>query len=103
MNALLIVLLGVLQVVDGVVTYLGLSFAEVDEVNPVLNYFAKWLGLGKTITIIKLMGLAFIAFLFIDRRKMKSLWITSTLASSVSFYSWVVGNNVFLVAGSIAL
>lgn len=37
MNALLIVLFGVLQVADGVVTFFVLKFAGVDEVNPVLN------------------------------------------------------------------
>ncbi|QSA96414.1 DUF5658 family protein [Methylococcus sp. EFPC2] len=98
MNAPLIVLFALLQVADGVVTYLGLSFAEVDEVNPVLNVVAEVFGLGWTITLLKLVGLAFIAFLYFDRRKMKSRWITAMLASAVSFYSWVVTNNVMLVA-----
>ena len=99
MNAFFIVLFGLLQVADGVVTFFGLKFANVDEVNPVLNFFAELLGLGPTITVLKLAGLAFIAFLFYDRHKMKSRWITTSLGVSVGFYSWVVSNNLILVAG----
>lgn len=91
---------GLLQVADGIVTFFGLNFAEVDEVNPVLNFFAGWVGLGFSITLLKLAGLAFIAFLFYDRHKMKSRWITASLGLSVSFYSWVVSNNVILVVGA---
>jgi len=98
-NALFIVLFGLLQVADGVVTFFGLKFAEVDEANPVLVFAAELLGLGFSITLLKLAGLAFIAFLFFDRHKMKSRWITTTLGAAVTFYSWVVGNNLFLVAG----
>ncbi len=100
MNALLIVLFGLLQVADGVVTYFGLGFASIDEANPALNVFVQVLGLGGSITLFKLVGLSFIVFLFIDRRKMKSRWITATLASAVSFYSWVVSSNAVLVAGA---
>ncbi len=100
MNAYFIVIFGLLQVADGIVTFFGLKFAEVDEVNPVLNFFADMIGLGFSITLIKLAGLAFIAFLFYDRHKMKSRWITTTLGLSVTFYSWVVSNNVMLVVGA---
>ncbi len=99
MNAFFIVLFGLLQVADGAVTFFGLKFAGVDEVNPVLNCIAGLLGLGLSITLIKLAGLAFITFLFFDRHKMKSRWITTTLALAVSFYSWVVSSNVILVVG----
>lgn len=99
MNTLLIVLFGLLQVADGVVTYLGLGSAHLDEANPALDFFAKRLGLGGSITLFKLAGLAFITFLFFDRHKMKSRWITATLASAVSFYSWVVSSNTALVVG----
>lgn len=99
MNAFFIVLFGLLQVADGVVTFFGLKFAQVDEANPVLNYFAGLLGLGLSISLLKLAGLAFIVFLFFDRHKMKSQWITASLGSAVSFYSWVVSNNVLLVVG----
>lgn len=97
MDALLIILFGLLQVADGVVTYLGLSFSGLDEVNPVLNFCTKLLGLGCSITLLKLPGLGFMTFLFTGRHKMKSRWITATLASAVVFYSWVVTNNVILV------
>lgn len=99
MNALLIVFFALLQVADGIVTYLGLgTFDNVDEVNPVLNFFIVHIGLGGSITLLKLIGLAFAAFLFFDRHKMKSRWITASLASAVTFYGWVVSNNVILVA-----
>jgi hypothetical protein len=100
MNAILIVFFALLQVADGVVTYLGLGLAGVDEVNPVLGVLIGLFGLGGSITLLKLAGLAFSAFLFFDRHKMKSPWITATLASSVSFYSWVVSSNVILVVGA---
>ena len=100
MKTLLIVFFGLLQIADGVVTYLGLSFANVDEVNPVLGLFMGTFGLGGSITLLKLVGLAFVAFLFFDRHKMKSRWITAALGVSVGFYSWVVSGNVMLVAGS---
>lgn len=97
MDALLIVLFGLLHIADGVVTYLGLTFADVAEANPVLNYCADLIGLGYAIPLLKVGGLAFIVFLFFDRRKMKSRWITATLASSVAFYTYVVTQNVMLV------
>lgn len=100
MKALLIVLFGLLQIADGIVTFFGLKCAEVDEVNPVLNFFAEQIGLGCSITLIKLAGLAFITFLFYDRHKMKSRWITTTLGLAVTFYSYVVGSNVSLVVGA---
>lgn len=97
MKALLIAVFGLLQVTDGVVTYLGLDLSGLDEANPVLNVFAGLIGLGYSIALLKLAGLAFITFLFFDRHKMKSQWITATLASADTFYSWVVANNVSLV------
>jgi hypothetical protein len=100
MNAILIVFFALLQVADGVVTYLGLGLASVDEVNPVLGVLIGLLGLGGSITLLKLAGLAFATFLFCDRHKMKSPWITATLASSVTFYCWVVSSNVMLVVGA---
>lgn len=99
MNTFFIILFGLLQIADGIVTFFGLKTAEVDEVNPVLNYMAEVFGLGYSIALIKLAGLAFIVFLFVDRRKMKSRWITTSLGLAVSFYSWVVSSNVILVAG----
>lgn len=100
MIALLIVLFGLLQVADGIVTYVGLRFCGVDEANPVLNYCAALIGLEYALPLLKLGGLAFVVFLFMDRHKMKSRWITATLASSVTFYSWVVTQNVLLVTAA---
>lgn len=99
-NNLLIVLFGLLHVADGVITYLGLRFAAVLEVNPLLNYFVRFMGLGCSITVLKLGIVSIIGFLYIERRKMHSCWSTATLASAVSFYLWVVSNNVFLVVGA---
>jgi len=100
MNTYFIVLFGLLQIADGIVTFFGLKLAGVDEVNPILNFFAGFLGLGFSITLIKLAGLAFIAFLFFDRHKMKSRWITTSLGLAVTFYSWVVSSNMILVVGA---
>jgi hypothetical protein len=97
MNGLLIILLGLLHVADGVVTYLGLSFFGLEEVNPILNFCADRVGLECSITAFKAGELAVVAFLFLDRKKMRSPWITATLTSAVVFYGWVVTNNVALV------
>ena len=99
-NNLLIVLFGLLHVADGVITYLGLRFAAVLEVNPLLNYFVQFFGLGCSITVLKLGIVSVIGFLYVERRKMHSCWSTATLASAVGFYLWVVSNNVFLVVGA---
>ncbi len=97
MNTLLIILFGLLHVADGIITYLGLSFDVVDEVNPVLNFFAEQVGLGFSITTLKLVFISALIYLFYGRQKMKSRWVTATLASAVTFYTWVVSNNIFLV------
>ena len=99
-NTLMIVLFGLLHVADGVVTYLGLSFANVNEVNPVLNYFAGLFGLGVAISVLKLAILVVITFIFIDRHTIKSRWGTAMLAWADTFYSWVVTNNFILVMGT---
>lgn len=100
MDALLILLFGLLHIADGVVTYLGLKFFGLEEVNPVLILSAKAIGLGNSITLFKMGELGLVAFLFFDRHKMRSRWITATLASAVVFYGWVVTNNVSLVVYS---
>lgn len=99
-NALTIILFGLLHIADGVVTYLGLSFTNVDEVNPVLNYFAGLVGLGLAITVLKVIILFIISFIFFDRHSIKSCWGTATLVSADTFYSWVVANNFILVMGA---
>ncbi|MCQ8105662.1 DUF5658 family protein [Methylomonas sp. SURF-2] len=99
-NALLILFFALLHIADGVITYLGLSFAPVDEVNPVLNYVAGLCGLGLAIALLKLAILSAIACIFFGRHTIKSRWGTATLASADTFYSWVVTNNVILVVAS---
>ena len=99
-NTLMIVLFGLLHVADGVVTYLGLSFAKVDEANPILNYFAGQLGLGVAIALLKLSIIIVITLIFFDRHSIKSRWGTATLAWADTFYSWVVTNNFILVMGT---
>lgn len=99
-HSMLIILFGILHAADGVVTYLGLKFAKVDEVNPLLNYVADFLGLGFSIFMLKLACIAVIAFLFTQRRRIKSCWSTAALTSAVYFYCWVVGNNVVLVSAT---
>lgn len=96
-TAALIALFGLLQITDGVVTYLGLDSFGLAEANPLLLTVAGFLGLGGAIAAVKLCGLAFITFLFFDRHKMGSRWITASLVSADTFYSWVVANNVSLV------
>ena len=98
-NSALILSFGGLHVADGIVTYLGLTFAELAEVNPVLNYFTGLFGLGVSIILLKLMILGGTAAIFIDRRKIKSRWGSATLAFAVLFYCGVVINNVLLVVG----
>lgn len=99
-NALLIVFFGLLHIADGLVTYLGLSFAAVDEINPLLNYFAGLWGLGLAIALLKLAILFAITYIFIGRHTIKSRWGTATLAWADTFYSWVVTNNFVLVMGA---
>ena len=101
MDGLLIVLFGLLHVADGVATYLGLSFFALKEANPVLDYCSHSMGVGCSVTLLKLVELGFVAFLFAGRRKMKSRWITATLASAVTFYGWAVTNNVHLIVDAL--
>jgi len=98
-NSALILLFGGLHIADGIITYLGLTFAELAEVNPLLNYFTGLLGLGGSITLLKLLILGVIAAIFIDRRTIKSRWGSATLALAVMFYCGVVINNVMLIVG----
>lgn len=98
-NTVLIVLFALLHVADGFITYLGLSFTDVDEVNPLLNYAAGILGLGRAIVLLKLIILSFIAAIFFDRCTIKGRWATVALMLAVVFYGGVVTNNVLLVVG----
>ncbi len=99
-HGLLIILFGVLHTADGILTYLGLRFTSVIEVNPVLNYAVDLMGLGLSIFLLKLACLGVIAFLFSGRSRIKSCWSTAALTSAVYFYCWVVSNNLALVSAS---
>jgi Domain of unknown function (DUF5658) len=98
MNALLLVLLGLLQMADGTVTYVGIRGAMVDEANPLAELCFGHLGLGCSITVAKLIGLAIIGSVFLRRHRFnKRRHFTATLSVLVSAYSWVVANNVMLI------
>ena len=97
LNTCMIVLFGLLHVADGVVTYLGLSFSDVDEANPILNYVAGQYGLGLAIMLVKLTVLLVLALVYFDRHSIKSRWGTAALAWADTFYSWVVASNFILV------
>ena len=98
-NTALIASFGGLHVADGIVTYLGLRFAQVAEVNPLLNYVAELLGLGVSITLLKLVILGLITAIFFERHKIRNRWSTTSLALAVMFYICVIVSNVLLVAG----
>jgi len=100
LNSSLILLFGLLHAADGIITYFGLKFDLVDEANPMLVFFAGTMGLGLSIFLFKLLFLEFIAVLYFGRRNMGSCWGTATLFSADAFYSWVVSNNILLVAAA---
>ncbi|MDD2760534.1 MAG: DUF5658 family protein [Methylomonas sp.] len=100
LNTSLILVFALLHTADGIITYLGLKFDTVDEANPVLVFFAGTMGLGVAIFLLKLLCLEFIAVLYFARRNIKGCLGTMTLLSADAFYSWVVSNNILLVAAA---
>lgn len=100
MNSPLLVAFALLQVADGVVTYIGLQCSDIDEANPLASFCFEHFGLGASITVLKLLGLAFIAFVFVRRHRLNSPWLTATLTGVVTSYVWVVAQNLLLVLGS---
>jgi hypothetical protein len=97
MDGLLIVSFGLLQIADGAITYLGLHCADIDEANPLASFCFETFGLGTSIATMKLLGLAFLAFVFVRRHRIRSPWVTATLCCVVATYCWVVGQNLSLV------
>ncbi|MBM4200221.1 MAG: hypothetical protein FJ189_02925 [Gammaproteobacteria bacterium] len=97
MDGLLIVSFGLLQVADGAITYVGLRCTHIDEANPLASFCFETFGLGASITLLKLLGIAFIAFVFVRRRRIRSPWVTATLCAVVAGYCWVVAQNLALV------
>lgn len=100
LNASLIIVFGLLHTMDGALTYLGLHFNLVEEVNPLLNVASDYFGLGYSIFLLKLLCLDVLFVLYRGRHKMYSVWNTAALASAVLFYCWVIGNNLVLVTGA---
>lgn len=100
LNSALIVTFALLHTADGIITYLGLKFTTVDEANPLLLIAASSWGLGLAIFLLKLVCLAVIGLLFFARRNLGNCWSTASLLSADAFYSWVVGNNLFLVVAT---
>ncbi|MCK9607016.1 MAG: DUF5658 family protein [Methylomonas sp.] len=99
LNTALLTLFGGLQVADGILTYLGLRFAELTEVNPLLNYVTGLLGLGVSITLLKLAILGVITAIFTTRRTIKRDWGTVALALAVIAYCGVNISNALLITG----
>lgn len=98
LNRSLIVMFALLHAADGIITYFGLKFTLVDEANPILLVVAGITGLGLSIFILKLVCIGVIGLLFAARRNLGNCWSTASLISADAFYSWVVGNNLFLVS-----
>jgi len=97
LNSALLIVFAMLHTADGFLTYFGLKFTSVDEANPVLVFVAGVMGLGLSIFLLKLLCLSAIAILYSARRNLGNCWSTATLFSADAFYSYVVGNNLFLV------
>lgn len=97
LQAGLIVFIALLNIADGALTYLGLTFFEVYEANPVLDLFSSRLGLGSAIVFIKAIILSGLLLLFFRRSCARCITNITTLALTNVFYLWVVGNNTDLI------
>lgn len=97
MDGLLIVSFGLLQIADGTITYIGLRCTGIDEANPLASFCFENFGLGTSIAVLKLLGLAFIGLVFARRHRIRSPWVTATLCAVVAGYCWVVAQNLALV------
>ena len=97
LQAGLIILIALLNIADGVLTYLGLTFYEVAEANPVLDVFSSRLGLGSAIIFIKAIIISGLVLMFIKRSCIRCYTNITTLFLTNVFYLWVVGNNTDLI------
>jgi len=93
----LILLFGLLNIADGILTYLGLRYCEVAEANPILDVFSNTIGLGYSIMLIKSMVLASLLMLFLSRNTVNRCGSSLMLVAGNVLYFWVVGNNANLV------
>lgn len=97
LQAALIIFIALLNIADGVLTYLGLTFFDVAESNPVLDVFSSRLGLGSAIIFIKAIILYGLILMFIKRSCYRCYTNITTLFLTNVFYLWVVGNNTDLI------
>lgn len=97
LQACLIILIALLNIADGFLTYFGLTLFEVYEANPVLDMFSSRLGLGSAIIFIKAIILSGLILLFFRRSCARCMTNITTLALANVFYLWVVGNNTDLI------
>lgn len=99
MRALLIILFGLLNITDGALTFHGLKFGSVAELNPVLDYLGSHLGLslGYAILAVKTLVIAALAYLLTCHYRMNRCAGILALIIANIFYLWVVGNNAHLV------
>jgi len=93
----LILLFGLLNIADGILTYLGLRYCEVAEANPILDIFSHTIGLGYSIILVKSMVLASLIMLFLSRNTVNRCGSSIMLLTGNLLYFWVVGNNANLV------
>ena len=97
LNAIFIILFGLLHVADGVLTYFGLSYSNVIEVNPILNYFIELSSIGYSILFVKSLIIFIIFLIFINRNNIKGQLGTIALLCANVFYVFIVFNNAILV------
>ena len=97
MNTYLILALGFLQIVDGAITYYAVSRNLAVEANPFAKLVFNFLGLGFSIALLKLLIVAFIVWLFTERKKMNHRPITAVLLICTAVYTFVAINNFYLV------
>jgi hypothetical protein len=97
MDRILIAAFALLQIADGLITYIGMRCSDIDEANPVASFCFEHFGLGTSIATLKVLGLAFLAVLFLRRHRVRCGWVTATWTIVVSAYVWVVAQNLALV------
>lgn len=97
LQAGLIILIALLNIADGALTYLGLTFFEVAETNPVLDLFSSRLGLGSAIIFIKAIIISGLILMFVKRNCTRCYTNITTLFLTNIFYIWVVGNNTDVI------
>jgi hypothetical protein len=73
----------VLQVFDGIATFVGLSTGLVDEGNPILNTACGIIGVAPTLVLSKLVGIALVFTIW----RLRESWLAApALAFTATFY-----------------